>query len=122
MSLPNLLRSALRGVLANKLRAALTMLGIVIGAASVIVMLALGNGARAAVDANFRSLGANEIQISERRDLKNGEMVSTGRQLTFDDGLNLPRAVPQVDRVDVFVSGTAHVRVGRNSADVSFVG
>ena len=48
MSLIDLLRSALRSVAANKLRAALTMLGVVIGVASVIAMLALGNGARAA--------------------------------------------------------------------------
>ena len=51
MSLIDLLRTALRSVSANKLRAALTMLGVVIGVASVIAMLALGNGARAAVDA-----------------------------------------------------------------------
>ena len=116
------LAMALATLGANPLRSLLTLLGIVIGAASVIVMLALGNGARAAVDANFRSLGANELQISERRDLKNGELVSTGKQLTFDDGLNLPRAVPEVDRVDMFVSGAAHVRYGRNSADVNFIG
>ena len=45
MSLLDLLRTALRSVSANKLRAALTMLGVVIGVASVIAMLALGNGA-----------------------------------------------------------------------------
>ena len=63
MSLFDLLRTALRSVSANKLRAALTMLGVVIGVASVIAMLALGNGARAAVDATFQSLGANQIQV-----------------------------------------------------------
>ncbi len=46
MSLSHLILTALRGVSANKLRAALTMLGIIIGVASVIAMLALGNGAR----------------------------------------------------------------------------
>jgi len=66
MSLTDLLRTALRSVSANKLRAALTMLGVVIGVASVIAMLALGNGARAAVDATFQSLGANQIQIGQR--------------------------------------------------------
>ena len=51
MTPANVLRTAYRGLAANKLRAALTMLGIVIGVASVMAMLALGNGARAAVEA-----------------------------------------------------------------------
>ena len=72
MSLLNLFKTAARSVMTNKLRAGLTMLGIMIGVASVIVMLALGNGARAAVDANFRSLGSDEMQISEKRVMKNG--------------------------------------------------
>ena len=66
MSLTDLLRTALRSVAANKLRAALTMLGVVIGVASVIAMLALGNGARAAVEATFQFLGADQIQIGQR--------------------------------------------------------
>ena len=50
MTLFNTLLTALQGVSANKLRAILTTLGVVMGVASVIAMLALGNGARAAVD------------------------------------------------------------------------
>ena len=73
MSLTDLLRTAFRSVAANKLRAALTMLGVVIGVASVIAMLALGNGARAAVDATFQSLGANQIQVGQRFAMEDGE-------------------------------------------------
>ena len=47
----------------------LTELGIIIGVASVIAMLALGNGARAAVEANFRFLGSDNIQISAKQEL-----------------------------------------------------
>ena len=55
--LVNVLRTALSGIAANKLRTGLTMLGIIIGVASVIATPALGNGARAAVENSFRFLG-----------------------------------------------------------------
>jgi putative ABC transport system permease protein len=68
MSPLNTFRTALRGLLTNKLRAFLTALGIIIGVASVIVMLALGNGARAAVENEFRFLGSDTISLATRAD------------------------------------------------------
>ena len=63
MSPVETLMTALQGLNGNKLRAALTTLGIIIGVTSVITVLALGNGARAAVEANFRFLGSDNIRI-----------------------------------------------------------
>ncbi len=80
MTIFNTLRTALRGITGNKLRAGLTTLGIIIGAASVITMLALGNGARAAVEANFRYLGADHIQIYPFRGTGWGRCVCAGIQ------------------------------------------
>jgi putative ABC transport system permease protein len=57
------LRIALRALTANKLRTALTMLGIVIGVAAVIALLAIGQGASAAVESRFAALGTNVIYI-----------------------------------------------------------
>ena len=57
MSVWNTLRSAIQGITSNRLRSALTMLGVVIGVASVIAMLAVGSGARRAVEDSFRYLG-----------------------------------------------------------------
>ena len=122
MSLLNTIRTALRGIASNKLRGALTALGIVIGVASVIVMLALGNGARAAVAANFRFLGSDAMMINERRALKNGEFVAAGKILSYSDGLSLPAEVPMVSRVDMSVGGNGKARHGRSVADVSFTG
>src|SRR6266851_1018924 len=122
MTLTNLLRTAWRGALANKLRAALTMLGIVIGVDSVIVMLALGNGARAAVDTNFRWLGSDEVRISERQVTANGQLVPAGKMLVYSDGLGLPAAVPEVDWVDMSVGGPGRVRYGRNVSNLIFQG
>jgi putative ABC transport system permease protein len=117
-----LIRAALHGVLANRLRAALTMLGVVIGVASVIVMLSLGNGARAAVDEDFRSLGSDEIQITERKILKDGQFVPAGQTLSYLDGLNLPAAVSQVDWIDITVFGPGRVRYARNTVAPVYLG
>src|SRR5512146_1658509 len=103
MSLGDLLRTSMRGVSANKLRAVLTMLGIIIGVASVIAMLALGNGARAAVESQFRSLGANQVQISTQMAFERDQLVTAGKELTYEDGLLMPQQVPLVDRVDMSI-------------------
>ena len=122
MSFANSLLTAFRGMSANKLRAGLTTLGIVIGVASVIVMLALGNGARAAVESNFRFLGADEVQIFERKTFENGEIKSVGKILSYQDGLLMPREVEQVKSVDMSVNGSGKLRHSRNTLDLSFNG
>jgi putative ABC transport system permease protein len=116
------LATALRGVLANKLRSALTMLGVVIGVASVISMLALGNGARAAVASNFRFLGADQVQISSMMAIDDGELVAAGEKLTYDDGLHLPEAAPLVEDVDMGVSASGKLRYGRTSLELGISG
>ncbi len=64
MSLLEALRSALQAIMANALRSVLTMLGIIIGVAAVIAMVAIGSGAKARVNDQIRSLGANLAIIS----------------------------------------------------------
>src|SRR5512138_4027227 len=122
MSLAELMRTSLRGVSANKLRAALTMLGIIIGVASVIAMLALGNGARAAVEARFRFLGANQVQISSMMAIDDGEMVAAGKNLTYEDGLLMPEQVELVDRVDMSINAQGKARFGRATLDTPVLG
>ncbi len=122
MSLLNTVLTALRGITGNALRTVLTTLGIVIGVASVIATLALGNGARAAVNANFRFLGSDQIQIDQNLELKNGQMQAAGKTLTYEDGLGMPAAAPLVDRVEMSVGGTAKLRYGRQTEDLSFQG
>jgi putative ABC transport system permease protein len=122
MSILDLLRTALRSVAANKLRAVLTMLGVVIGVASVIAMLALGNGARAAVDATFKSLGADQVQIGPRFSMQDGEFKPTGKKLTYTEGLELTEAAPLVERVEMSVGKSVKARFGRNAIDVGASG
>src|SRR5215211_5477561 len=119
MSLTDLLRTAFRSVSANKLRAALTMLGVAIGVASVIAMLALGNGARAAVDATFSSLGANQIQIGQRFAMQEGEFEPTGELLTYTEGLDMASDLSLVERVEMSVSKTVRARFRKNTVEIT---
>lgn len=122
MTLTDTFATAFYGLTGNKLRAALTALGIIIGVASVIAMLALGNGARAAVEANFRFLGSDNIQISARQELDDGEWVAVGKILSYEDGLRMPAAVELVKRVEMSIRGLGKVRYGRVTLDLSLTG
>ena len=122
MTLWNILLTALRGVATNKLRSALTMLGVIIGVASVIAMLALGNGARAAVEASFRFLGANQVQIRQNTQFEDGQLVPKGKILSYEDGLSMPAQVGLVDRVSMSISRVTKVRRGRTVLDMSVTG
>ena len=122
MTFLNVLRTALSGILANKLRTGLTMLGIIIGVASVIATLALGNGARAAVENSFRFLGSDQIQVGAEFAMENGESRPAGKLLTYEDGLTLTDAAPLIDRVEMTVSGSGKVRHGQTTLDMSFTG
>jgi putative ABC transport system permease protein len=122
MSLFNTLRTALSGLTTNKLRAALTTLGVIIGVASVIAMLALGNGARAAVEASFRFLGSNEIRVDARQVLDDGEFVPAGQILSYEEGLLLATEVELVNRVEMSIQGSGKVRHGRAVLDMNVLG
>jgi putative ABC transport system permease protein len=118
----NTILTALRGVAANKLRSALTTLGVIMGVASVIAMLALGNGARAAVEASFRFLGANQVQIRQKAQFGDGQRGPKGAVLSYEDGLHMPTEVDLVDRVSMSVSRVAKVRRGRTVLDMNVSG
>lgn len=68
MNIANLFKIALRAIAANKLRSFLTMLGIIIGVASVITMLAIGQGSKKSIQANIAEMGSNMIMIRPGQD------------------------------------------------------
>ncbi len=124
MTLLNSFRTAVLGLSGNKLRAVLTALGVIIGVASVIATLALGNGARAAVESNFRFLGSDQIQIDAQLRFKesSGETKLAGKSMSYEDGLLMPDEVPLVDRVEMTVQTQGKVRQGRVVLDMTIVG
>lgn len=68
MNISNLFKIALRAIAANKLRSFLTMLGIIIGVASVIAMMAIGQGSKKSIQANIAEMGSNMIMIRPGQD------------------------------------------------------
>jgi putative ABC transport system permease protein len=99
MSPLDALAGALDSLRANALRSALTMLGIVIGVAAVIAMVAVGSGARATVLAQIRALGANLIVVVPGNVTVGGVRLGSGQRatLTQDDALALEREIEAVE-------------------------
>ncbi len=97
MSPAALLRVALRALAANKLRSALTMLGIIIGVAAVIVMIAVGAGAQARVAEQIRALGSNLLLILSGARTQGGVRLSVGSTYTIteDDAIAINREIPE---------------------------
>ena len=97
MSIYQLLRVALRALAINKLRSALTMLGIVIGVGAVIVMIAVGSGAQQRVEEQIRALGSNLLLIMPGATTAGGVRMGFGSSstLTEDDVVALNREIPE---------------------------
>jgi len=87
MKLYDSFRSALQSLVVNKLRSALTMLGVIIGVAAVIAMVSVGNGASQSVQNTILNLGSNLVTVSPSFGSDNG-LKGAGAQaqnLTLDD-------------------------------------
>ena len=104
-------RIALGALRVNKLRSALTMLGIIIGVGAVIAMVAVGAGASARVAEQIQSLGSNVIIVLSGSTTSSGIRIGTGSQLTIseDDAAALHREIPAVQVAAPAVRGTAQV-------------
>ena len=88
--------TALRALARNRMRAGLTMLGIVIGVAAVIAMVSIGEGAKRAVQAQIATMGTNVIMIFSGTTSVSGVRGSQGSAvtLTVSDALDLKKRIP----------------------------
>jgi putative ABC transport system permease protein len=107
-------RSALSAIGANALRSLLTMLGIVIGVAAVIAMVAIGSGARNLVDKQIRSLGANLAIVTPGNVTQGGARLGAGAAstLTDEDAASIKREIDGVTAAAPFVRGNAQAVAG----------
>jgi len=107
-------RIAGRALRVNKLRSALTMLGIIIGVAAVIAMVGVGAGAQARVAEQIQSLGSNLIIVLSGSVTSSGIRLGTGSQLTIseDDAAAIAREIPLVQASAPAVRGTSQVVYG----------
>jgi putative ABC transport system permease protein len=108
------IRMALEALRLNLLRSALTMLGIIIGVASVITMIAVGSGAEAQVAEQIRTLGSNLMIVVSGAITSGGVRLGFGTELTLseDDALAIKREVPETLVVAPGVRGSAQVIYG----------
>jgi putative ABC transport system permease protein len=98
MNLLQTLRVAVRALLRNKLRSFLTTLGIIIGVSAVIAMVAIGEGAKASVEASFASMGSNLLVVLPGSTTSGGQRGGFGSMptLTWDDLRAIRSEVPTV--------------------------
>ena len=117
MNLSALLSVGAQALSRNRMRSALTVLGIVIGVAAVIATLAIGQGARAAVQDQIRALGANVLQVIPGTVTAGGARSGMGSTTTMtpDDALAIKRECPAVDLVAPTVRTVGQVVFGSNN-------
>lgn len=112
--------SAITALRANRLRSGLTMLGVIIGVASVVVLVAIGSGAKAEVEQQVEGLGSNLILVVPG-EFRVGSAPSVSR-LTLEDVDLLGRVVGNREAVATTVSSGEEVRVGAASVFVTVNG
>ena len=117
-------RIALRAIRVNKLRSALTMLGVIIGVGAVIAMVAIGEGAKARVAKQMERLGSNRISVFSGAVTRGGRRVRGARitTLTEADAKAILAEVPGVSRVAPQVRGSAQVVYGNKNWHPAFTG
>jgi putative ABC transport system permease protein len=106
----------------NRLRSLLTMLGIVIGNASVITLVGVGRGAQNLAEGQLSSLGANVLFVVPGRNDTRRQGIDTPKTLVLDDAKAIAEQVPSVRRVAPQLTLSEVVQVGSLSASVTVFG
>ena len=111
------MKIAFRALRVNKLRSALTMLGIIIGVGAVIAMVAVGSGATARIEQQIASIGSNIIQVQPGSQNFGGVKSGNGnaQTLTQDDARAIGEECPAVALVAPIARGNAQVVFGNNN-------
>src|SRR5215208_6178135 len=123
MLLGEILSVALGALRANKLRSFLTMLGIVIGVAAVIAMVALGRGAQKAVNERIASLGTTLLTVIPGQAVGVGGVRTTEQQkLTMDDAQALEERAQNLAAVQPEMSRQLQVQYGAKNTNTQVVG
>ena len=124
MNVTNLLKIALRALANNKLRAFLTMLGIIIGVASVITMLAIGQGSKKSIQTQIAEMGSNMIMIHPGAEMRGGvrQDPSAMQTLKLDDFKSLQDETNFLSAVSPNVSSSGQLINGANNYPSSVTG
>lgn len=121
MSVFQTIIEAMQSLMANKMRSGLTVLGIVIGVAAVIAMMAIGRGAQDSITGEIQGIGTNLIFVTQGNSVQE---VRNPKELTLGDAQALadPLSAPSVLAVAPMISTNFEVSSGRNTSRVSITG
>jgi putative ABC transport system permease protein len=124
LSLPEAFRIALQGLASNKLRSFLTMLGIIIGVGSVIVIVALGQGAALASQAAIQRLGTNVLTIMPNRQMRGGvsQGLGSAQTLKLEDVETILKSSPSVRAVSAEYGASGQVKFGNQNTRTNIQG
>ena len=124
MKLIATVRIALDALKSNKMRSALTMLGIIIGVAAVIAMVGVGSGATARIDEQIQSIGSNVIIVLAGSVTSGGIRLGSGASQTLseDDAKAIAADCPAVEAASGAVRGSAQIVYGNNNWATSIQG
>lgn len=124
INIPSTLRISFRALWVNKMRSALTMLGIIIGVGAVIAMLAVGTGASGQIQQQISSLGSNLIMVVPGATSAGGVRMGSGTQstLTLGDAEAVLKECPAVFEVAPVLNGAAQVVYGNQNWSTAVTG
>ncbi len=124
MNTTNLLKIALRALANNKLRGFLTMLGIIIGVASVITMLAIGQGSKRSIQAQISEMGSNMIMIHPGAEMRGGvrQDASAMETLKLQDYEDIVNETRYVSATSPSVNSSGQAIYGANNAPTTVYG
>ena len=124
MNYQNLFKIAIRAIAANKMRSFLTALGIIIGIAAVITMLAIGQGSKASIKANIAEMGSNMIMISPGADMRGGvrQDASSMETLKQADYLSIKEDCNYISAISPTVNSSGQWIYGNNNTQSSIYG
>lgn len=124
MNYQNLFKIAIRAIAANKMRSFLTALGIIIGIAAVITMLAIGQGSKASIKANISEMGSNMIMISPGADMRGGvrQDASSMETLKQADYQSIKEDCNYISAISPTVNSSGQWIYGNNNTQSSIYG
>ncbi|MDR1201775.1 MAG: ABC transporter permease [Tannerellaceae bacterium] len=124
MNIANLFKIALKALANNKMRGFLTMLGIIIGVASVITMLAIGQGSKKSIQSQISEMGSNRIMIQPGADMRGGvrQSASAMETLKLTDYRNIADETRFLAAISPTVNSSGQVIYGANNKPSTIYG
>ncbi|MBI5195515.1 MAG: ABC transporter permease [Nitrospirae bacterium] len=124
LNITSTLKISFRALRVNKMRSALTMLGVIIGVGAVIAMLAVGTGASRQIEAQISSMGSNLIMVVPGATTAGGVRMGSGTQstLTMGDAEAILKDCPAVSDIAPILGGVAQVVYGNQNWSTGVTG